>query len=173
MCIVIDSDVFSPLVNPQASNHREFQPVFEWIVSGRGKVVYGGTKYREEVSKHRDFRGFLVQMEHKGKTVNVNCADVDSVEIALSQAMQGPGFNDHHNDHHIVAIVVVSTCKLVCSNDTGLHALISTCYSTGARTLIKRLSPHSGSIRCPKIYKGRRHRALLSDRNIAKCCQPC
>lgn len=169
MCIVIDSDVFSPLVNPHMRNHREFQPVLEWIVSGKGKIVYGGTTYEQEVSRHRNFREFLVQMEHKGKTVNVHCVDVDCVEISLSQAIQGPGFNNHH----IVAIVLVSSCKLVCSNDTGLHALISTCYSRGARALIKKISPNPGSIQCPKIYKNRRHRALLSDRNIAKCCQPC
>jgi hypothetical protein len=169
MCIVIDSDVFSPLVNPQASNHQEFQPVLKWIVSGKGKVVYGGTTYGNEVSRHQNFRGFLVQMERKGKTVNVNCAQVDSVEEALSQAIQGPEFNDHH----IVAIVVVSGCKLVCSNDTGLYALISKCYSRGVRGLLKRLSPHSGRIWCPKIYKGCGQRALLCDRNIAKCCQPC
>ncbi|GAG47255.1 unnamed protein product, partial [marine sediment metagenome] len=135
MCIVIDSNVFSPLVNPQASDHKEFQPVLEWIASGKGKVVYGGTTYAKEVSKHRGFRGFLVQMEHKGKTVNANCADVDSVAGALSQAIRGSGFNDHH----IVSIVLVSGCKLVCSNDTRLHTLISICYSGGARASIKSL----------------------------------
>lgn len=169
MCIIIDTNVLSSVLNLQSSDHEEFQPVFAWIAYGKGKMVFGGTTYIAELTRVKTFNKLLTEWQRNRKLVRIDDANVDNMEHLLSQNITGPQFNDHH----IVAIVLVSGCKLICSNDTGLHALISTCYSTGARTLIKRLSPHSGSIRCPKIYKGRRHRALLSDRNIAKCCQPC
>ena len=170
MCIVIDADVFSYVINPNSSNHGDFRPVKDWIVSGKGKLVYGGTKYAEEILGHQGFRGFLVQMEHKGKTVNVACGSVDKVEVDLKQNIKGSGFNDYH----IVAIILVSGCKLVCSNDQGLSNLISVCYNRVARPLMKRVSKRVSirwPIHRPIIYKKQTHRVHLCDQNIAACCQ--
>lgn len=172
MCIVIDANVLPSVFNPLSSAYQEFRPVLDWITEGKGKVVYGGRKYKEELSKIPKYTNFLVELRRIGKVVVVdeaNNVSVDSVEEGISQKIQGPNFNDHH----IVAIVLVSGCKLVCSYDTGLYALISACYSGAARALLKGISPYLRHVQRPKIYKSRRNVALLCDRNIAKCCQPC
>ncbi len=42
MCIVIDTNAFHAVFNPISQKHGDFRPVLEWIVHGRGKIVYGG-----------------------------------------------------------------------------------------------------------------------------------
>lgn len=169
MCIVIDSNVIPCVFNSQASDHQEFRPVFAWIRQGRGKIVYGGTRYKKELSELRNYLGILAELKRKSKVViidEVNNISVDSVEDYLSQRIVRSDFNDHH----IVAILIISGCKLVCSNDTGAHALIGVCFGR-ARALIKGISPCPGHVQTPKIYSNRTCAGLLCDRNIAKCCQ--
>ncbi len=51
MCIIIDTNAFAPVFDRTSQNHAEFKPVLDWIVSGKGKIVYGGTKYKLELGK--------------------------------------------------------------------------------------------------------------------------
>ena len=51
MCIIIDANTLSLVFNPETKGHEEFKPVFKWIDKGKGKIVYGGTKYEEELIK--------------------------------------------------------------------------------------------------------------------------
>ena len=166
MCIVIDADVFSSLANARASMHSEFRPLFEWVSFGKGKVVYGGTKYAEELAKNGKFRGWLFELEKKKKTVFIEKERIDYTSAYLTKNASGP-----YNDYHIAAIVIVSGCKLVCSLDKGLHNLINVCYQQRLRKLIKRDCPCMGNLSHPKIYQNKGHRILLCDKNIAKCCQ--
>ena len=167
MCIVIDADVFSSIANEEASTHSEFRPLFEWISFGKGKVVYGGSKYGEEIACNSKFREWLFQLEKKNKTV---CIDKGSVDITRGY-LQGNVSGSNYNDHHIVAIIIVSGCKLVCSLDKGLHDLIDICYQQRLRKLVKRNCPCGGNLNTPKIYQNNSHRTLLCDRNIANCCK--
>jgi len=167
MCIVIDADVFSSIVNREASAHSEFEPLIKWISFGKGKVVYGGSEYKKQIKKHSGFRDWLDQLEKLGKTVRINEKDVDSTEEYLKDNF----VRSEYDDHHIVAIVIVSGCKLICSSDAGCHSLIDTCYKQEMRKLIKRNCLCGENPSPPKIYKNKEHKTLLRDSNIAKCCR--
>jgi hypothetical protein len=49
MCIIIDADTLGLVFNPETKEHKKFKPVLEWINNGKGKIVYGGTKYEKEL----------------------------------------------------------------------------------------------------------------------------
>lgn len=157
MCIVIDTNVIPSVFNPRSSEHKEFQPIFAWIAYGKGKMVYGGTKYIRELTKIRKLRNLLAEWHRSRKVVLINNVSVDAMEQQLSQIITHPKFNDQH----IVAIIIVSGCKLVCSNDKNSH------------TLIKRRILYPKGIHPPKIYSSSKTVHLLCDQYIADCCKPC
>jgi hypothetical protein len=167
MCIVIDADVFSSIVNREAGAHSEFEPLIKWISLGKGKVVYGGSEYKKQIKKHRGFRDWLHQLEKSGKTVPIDGNDVDSTEKYLKDNF----VRSDYDDHHILAITIVSGCKLVCSSDAGCHSLVDSCYQQEMKKLISRNCPCVENPTRPKIYKNKGHKGLLCDSNIAKCCR--
>ena len=167
MCIVIDANIFSSIAYEGASAHSELKPLLKWISFGRGKVVYGGTKYGEEIAKHSKFGQWLKELEKKRKVVHIDDTRIDSTMDYLMNNVSGPDYDDHH----ILAIVFVSGCKLVCSSDKGLHSLVHVCYEPRLKTLIKRDCPCAGNPSRPKIYQNSDHKDLLCDENVASCCQ--
>jgi hypothetical protein len=51
MCIIIDTNRFSSIFEEENSDHDEFKPILDWIIFGKGKIVYGGTKYKQELTR--------------------------------------------------------------------------------------------------------------------------
>lgn len=166
MCIVVDANEFSAIANEEESMHSEFIPLIEWISFGKGKVVYGGKLYGEEIAKHGGFRGWLYQLEKKNKTIVINGDIVDSTADFLSNVMG----ESKYDDYHVMAIVIVSGCKLVCSSDQGLHKLINVCYQEKMKKIVKINCTCMENPSRPGIYQNKGHIALLCDKNIAKCC---
>ena len=157
MCIVIDVDTIPSVFNSNASDHLEFKPVNIWIYSGRGKMVYGDTKYKEELGRLENYYDILAEFWRKGRVQEVRAADVDRVADEVSQITSGTSFDDQH----IAAIVIVSRCRLICTHDkTSMRFLTNTdLYPKGARR--------------PSIYSGLQNRRLLYDRRIVQPCGPC
>lgn len=163
MGIIIDTELFTDITNETSNKHGDFKPVVDCIAYGKGKLVYGGHKYEREVNRHSKFLGFLVEMRRMSKTFHANDRDVDFTHCYLKNKFT----NANHNDHHIVAIQVVSGCKLVCTIDKGLHSLIKDCYVPQEIKRIIRDCPNPGNLVRPKIYQNRRHhQRLLNDANI-------
>ncbi len=54
MCIIIDVNALNEVFNTDSVNHLEFKPVRDWIIEGKGKVLYGGTKYRDELMRTKE-----------------------------------------------------------------------------------------------------------------------
>jgi hypothetical protein len=48
--MVVDANVFSSVFKPDTLGHPEFKPVLDWVISGPGFLVYGGSKYDVELS---------------------------------------------------------------------------------------------------------------------------
>lgn len=168
MCVVVDADTFAYFTNPISSRHKEFQPVVKWVRSSNSKFVYGGKTYGDQLDKYKGFRDFLTRMWQEGKTHKLNHKEVDDIENALARTITGPDYNDHH----IVAIVLISRCKLVCSMDSGLRNLINACYSSSGRSTIKRQLRIRNS-RKPGIYSGRGSASTLHRRTFSDNCGPC
>jgi len=156
MLVVIDANIFSAIVQ----SRYEFEPLTEYIITGEGKVAYGGSKYNSEISAHIRFSKFLVELKRGRRTVRLDTNDVDCNEQFLIANFQ----NSRFNDHHIMAIVVLSQSEIVCSLDQGLHALINRCYQPDAIMIISKGCKHPGRIRKPGIYQNRRHEVLFRKR---------
>lgn len=156
MCIVVDTNAISRVFNEQNSEHEEFKPVRDWILKKKGKLVYGGTKYLEELSKMGEYLKLFQLLGRINKTVVVDTEAVDEYQAEAEQMIQHKDFDDPH----LVAILKVSGCKLVCSVDER------------AFPYLKHQLFFKGKDNKPKIYSSSRNKDLLCDANIAECCLP-
>jgi hypothetical protein len=156
MCIVIDNCVKARVFDSANAEHHLFKPVYEWIISGDGKLVYGGTTYRDEALAGA-FGKLVLELKKTGKAINVGDAAVDAVEGQVRAAINDPDFDDPH----IVAILKVSKCRLVCTSDKRGNK-----YFTHRKFFPSRA-------RRPQLYLGLADARKLCSRNIADCCRPC
>lgn len=157
MCIILDACIISSVFNKNSTNHNEYKPVLTWIIDGKGKIVYGGSKYLEEFRKLPRYRRIFTELKRSGKAVVLNKQDVDGLEKELILKISDPEFNDHH----IISMIIISKCMLLCSSD---HK---------AFKQIKNNKIYPNKVRPPRIYTGNRNSDLLCDRNIADICKPC
>jgi len=160
MCIVIDTNTLHLVFDESTEDHKHFRPVFEWIVNGKGKMVWGGSKYYSEVSKARKYLGILKQLRDSRKVAFACDEEVDRREREIVEANKDPDFDDAH----IVALVCISKCKVVCSEDSRSyqHLKNKTWYPKG--------------IKPPKIYNkksSKKAEEIINDKNISEICQPC
>ncbi len=57
MCIIIDANALPSVLKREP----ELCPVFNWINEGKGKIVYGGTKYKEELKKCQNTKRYWLK----------------------------------------------------------------------------------------------------------------
>lgn len=158
MCLVLDTNVFGAVFEPTNAQHNDFLPVLKWVVRGKGKLVYGGTKYKNEMRKSGKYIRFFAALQRAGKIVVLNESNINKKENELQKCEPINKFNDAH----LVAIVLESECRIVCTNDKR------------ALPYLKRTAFYSAEgARKPKIYQSRRNASLLTDENIAAICRPC
>ena len=157
MCLVLDTNVFGDFFDPSNSNHKNFRPALDWVVNGKGKLVYGGAKYKKEMKTAKKFIRFFASLQRAGKLVLLCDANVDSFEIELTKLEPSKDFDDPH----LVAIVLASGCNIICTNDKR------------ALPYLKRTDFYKGRVRKPKIYQSVRNVSLLADKYIASICMPC
>lgn len=152
MCIVIDTNVWSCVFSPDDVNHADFAPVLTWITEGPGFVVYGGSKYQEELRNAVRYRGIFIELKKKGHAKVINHTMVDAHAEEVERAANTP----RCNDAHLIAIFRVSGCRLLCSNDQRSDQFIKNkaYYLTGQKP--------------PLIYRSRQHRHLLCQRNVVR-----
>ena len=157
MCIVIDINTFASVFNPISQKHNQFKPVLEWIVCGNGKIVYGGAKYKNELKKVTKYHRILRLLKDVSKVIEINEQSVNITQERVADCLSHPDFNDQH----IIAIIIESGCKLICSEDKKAHPFF------------KQKDLYPKHIDCPKIYSNSSHTKLLCDKNIADICKPC
>ncbi|GGB30701.1 hypothetical protein [Mucilaginibacter rubeus] len=153
MCIIIDTNTLGPVFNCENVNHSTFKPVYNWIIEGQGKVVYGGTKYLEEISKYR--RIFKV-LKDINKAISIDNEKVDLMTIEASKAIAHPDFDDQH----LIGLLLVSKCKLICSDDKRAYPFFTHSLFFKARNR-------------PKIYHTLKGISLLDPKYISEICLPC
>lgn len=161
MCIVIDICALSPVFNKNDQKHCKFKPVLEWIVKGKGQIVYGGSTYKSELSKFGDdYIKFLTTLKKFGKLKEIDDNKVKLAEKKIKAKAEENGIK--FNDHHIVAIIVVSKCLLVCTTNTN-HV-----------KFIREPKFYPKNVERPRIYSNssKRNKDLLVDKYIADICKP-
>lgn len=160
MCLVIDMNTIPNVFNPSLESHDKYKPVLDWVITGKGKMVCGGTKYWEEFKLISKYIRFFNQLNKAGKVVKIDDNAVDEKMNELMSLCSDADFDDPH----IVALLVVSGCKVISSEDARSYPYIKR----------KEWYPKGRAI--PKIYKSSSFNnasSILSDRNMADICLPC
>lgn len=152
MCIVIDTNTLADVFDIEAQNHSAFQPVNEWVLKGSGKVVFGGTKYAGELKKYLKLFG---ELRRANRAIYIEDSLVDAEEVLIRAQIQHPNFDDQH----LVALLRVSQCRLICSLDIRAYPYFK--HELFFQPAANR----------PKIYSGLRNRGLLTVRHAAGICQ--
>lgn len=153
MCIIIDTNTLASVFKTRSADHREFAPVLNWVINGRGMLIYGGSTYLREIEGYLDIFSELSKMR---KAINIDIEKVNDKEDWAAAQIQHPDYDDPH----IVALLMVSGCKLVCTKD---HRSVP--YLTH-RLFFPRASKR------PRIYSRRRNANLLVDENLTSLCRP-
>jgi len=152
MCLVIDANVFGAVFKTDSCNHADFVDVLNWITAGPGFLVYGGSKYRQELINARQYLATFIELKKKGKAKEISQKLVDENEEIVKKLI---GHNKC-DDFHIIAIFRVSGCLLFCSNDARAD-----CY-------IKNRKLYEKGQRPPSIYRNSSHRRLLNRHKIVQ-----
>lgn len=150
MAIIVDTNCFARAFNRRCKEHAEFAPVLNWIVSGNGFLVYGGSKYLGELKKSCVYMKFFRLLKDLNKAFEF---DRDLIDKLTDEYEKKYG-NKDFDDPHLPAIVTVSKCKLICSDDKR-----SIPYVTASYLYPYKFPP-------PSYYTGKKDRHLLVDRNI-------
>jgi predicted nucleic acid-binding protein len=157
MCIVLDTCAFSPVFNSTDKRHKEYMPVLNWVVCGKGKLVYGGKQYKDELRRSPKYFKLFANLERAGKLVQLCDKNVDEWQKMVRDIEPNKDFDDPH----LIAIILESKCKLICTDDKRAIP-----YLTDLRFYIN-------NVKRPKIYKSSKNTSLLNDRYIADICKPC
>jgi hypothetical protein len=154
MCLIIDTCCLALVFDGKSKKHSKFIPVLKWI-NDTGRMIYGGTKYNTELGKAAKFLPYVTELARKRRVVQIPTSKVDAIAAALKLQITDPDFDDEH----LVALVILSRCRVVCTDDN-----IAISY-------LKRsdLFPHGVSR--PKIYRGHKsHDKLCCDQHVVGAC---
>lgn len=157
MCIIIDTNTFKSVFDTTSSDHAEFAPVLDWILNGKGKIVYGGTKYKDELKEAHKFLKIFGQFNRSRKVVSIDDDTVDAYQSILEAKEKHKDFDDPH----IVAICYISKCRLICTGDKRSFPFMA------RKDFYPNNSPR------PKLYTKSKNADLLCDNLIAEICNPC
>lgn len=156
MCIIIDTNVLSSVFSSKSQDHSQFKPVFNWIFNGKGKIVFGGTQYHNELVKNGKYVKLFTILGNKGKVKKVPKDKVDEIQAKLEREFPDPKFNDRH----LASIVIASKCNLICTHDRESYPFLknSLIYPKGVSK--------------PKIYRSISNVNLIDDHHIVEFCKP-
>ena len=151
--IVLDINCFHLVFQPQNSDSdNDFYHICKWVTKERyACFVYGGTKYKCELEKINKYHKIINQFKKAGKFVEINTQMID--ENAKQLKILCPDID--FNDEHIVAILNISGCKLVCTKDIK------------AQEYIKRKDFYSDK-KVPRIYSSGKQKSLLCKKFIVE-----
>lgn len=154
MCLVIDTCCIATVFNSKSKHHSDFSPVLKWVRSGSGRMIYGGRKYKKELSQMTEYVKIINQLAKAGRVIELNGRKVDSKAAELKAKIP----DDEFDDEHLVAILLVSKCKVVCTDDKRAHPYLQRAdlYPPGKR---------------PKIYKSKSHSSMCCTLNVAPICK--
>lgn len=157
MCLVIDTCCLAIVFEGANKKHDKFIPVLKWITEGKGRMIYGGTKYDTELGRTTKILGIVGELRKARRAIHLEAAQVDPIAAALKAKCPEPEFDDEH----IVALVLASRCCVVCTID-GV-----------AMEYLDRVDLFRDyHVDRPKIYNGHKtHRKLCCDKHIVEMCR--
>ena len=118
MCAIVDASIKGEILSGSSIDPESAGARFrEWLESGRGRVVLGGSKLRNELfgALGKETRWWK-ELKSAGVAIEVDNQDVDSRSIELAKMSACVS-----NDAHIIALAQVSQARLLYSNDWALQ----------------------------------------------------
>ena len=157
MPIIIDANCIANVFDKHCTKHDEFSPVRDWIISGKGKMVYGGTKYEEELKLLSKYLPLIRYLKDVKKVVKGDKSKIDKYQSYVESIRDDTDFDDPH----LVAISVVTKCLLICSEDTRSIRHVKE----------RKYYPKTFS-RLPSYYTSSNNSNLLSDTYVHQIFKP-
>ena len=145
MCIVIDINTLSKVFNESDNDHSSFCCVKEWINSNSGFLVFGGTKYKEELKKAIKYLKIIRLLKDGGRAISIK----DDVVYKLALTIIQKTLNTDCDDPHIIALLGASRCSLLCSTDIRSFPFV------------KNKSLYPDNMPKVRIYSSARNKSLL------------
>ncbi len=156
MPVIIDTNCFACVFSSKNKHHLEFKPILEWIIKGNGIMIIGGTKYEKELIKDFTYQKIIRLLREIGKVKQGNTLQIDNQEKEIKKKLIQKGFNDQH----LVAMVIVTKCRIICSNDKESIQFVT----------LKNLYP-KGALH-PVYYSSSKNKSLLCDKYIDDSYKP-
>ena len=152
MAIIVDTNCFSRVFSRSDKEHKDFEPVLNWIINGSGFLVYGGSKYKAELKKSSAFIKIFRLLKDYHKAISFSDTLIDKYQRQYEALIQDPDFDDPH----LPAIVKASKCRIICTRDER------------SRPFVTSTNLYPKRFHTPMYYTGLRDQHLLCDANIDK-----
>ncbi|MCX2680930.1 hypothetical protein OOZ15_13335 [Galbibacter sp. EGI 63066] len=156
MAIIIDTNSIANVFSPSSHKHTEFKPVLEWILTGKGIMIYGGTKYKKELSKTPKYLPIIRLLKDVGKVIEGCNENIDKLQKEIENKNDDTDFDDPH----LPAIVVDTKCRIICSEDTrSINHVTNRKY-------------YPNNFKLPVFYTSKVNSNLLQDKYVDKSLKP-
>jgi hypothetical protein len=155
MCLIIDANTIPSVFDPGNEEHKRFIPVLNWVTTGNGRIVYGGTKYKRELKLMNRYHRLFGQLSRQRRVIVLPTQPIDKYAAQLKVRIPAKRFDDEH----IVAIVAFSGCRVVCTGDKTSHPYL------------QQLDLYPKGIKRPKIYSAASHTKLCCDAHVVGVCR--
>ena len=161
MCVLIDTNLLCSVLLKHSKKHEIYEPIYNWLFKkAHGRFVYGGTTYKSELQKVSSIVPVIAELNRMGRLVEIDDSEVDAYEEQVNKYIDDNGLDrEKFDDPHLPAIINLSKCKIVCTDDSGARELLK----------ISELYVHRN--RVPKFYSKKSHASLIRDRNISDKCR--
>lgn len=156
MPIIIDTNCFANVFSRNADKHDEFEPVLNWVLNGKGTLVYGGSKYKEELKKASRYLTIFRLLKEVGKVIIGDDNKIDKIQGDLESLKDSKKFNDVH----LLAISINTKCRIICSEDTTSIRFVTD----------KKYFPKG--VAKPVYYTSKKNLNLLSDLYVDDSLKP-
>lgn len=156
MAIIIDTNCFANVFNRKSANHQEYKPVLDWIVNGKGMVVYGGSKYLFELKKVPKYLPIMRLLRDVNKVIVGNSENIDRIQAEI----EANRVDEDFDDPHLPAIVIDTKCRLICSDDIR------------SIPFVRNRNLYPNGIQTPAYYTSSRNKNLLCDSYIHDDLKP-
>jgi hypothetical protein len=120
MAIVIDINLINKIFPKETNRTDSYQEVHNWLFLGKGKIAYGGKKYKTELYKMIKYRVIISELEKKRKIISLNDNEVD----LLADQIKAQETDTDFDDEHLVAILQFSKSTAICTADVRAEKFI-------------------------------------------------
>lgn len=156
MAVIIDTNCFANVFNRKSVNHNEYRPVLDWVVKGKGLIIYGGTKYIQELKKAPKYLPIMRLLREVNKVLIGNLENIDRLQAEI----EAKRVDEDFDDPHLPAIVIDTKCRLICSEDKR------------SIPFVKNRDLYPNGLQAPVYYTSSRNSDLLCDNYIHDDLKP-